>query len=210
MISITCKHCGDEFKVQFYRAKVAKFCSRKCHYNSFPPRQNTCLSCSKQFTKPHNPQRVYSFCSKKCFGGVQPKTKVSTLKCRYCESAFNAWDYEVKAGRKFCSKSCADRFKDEGKTTEAFRLRTSTKYQQWRTTVFERDNYTCVFCGQKGGKLNADHIKRFSDFPDLRLDINNGRTLCEPCHLKTDTYGNRIQSGTFSEFAKRLKCCTEL
>jgi len=94
----------------------------------------------------------------------------------------------------FCSKKCADRFKDQGKTPEAQKIRMSKEYRIWRKAVFERDDYTCVFCGQHGGKLNADHIKRFSDFPELRLAIDNGRTLCEECHKKTDTFGNKKYS----------------
>lgn len=67
-------------------------------------------------------------------------------------------------------------------------IRNSTPYKKWRTSVFVRDNYTCVICGKVGGHLNVDHIKPFSLFPELRLDINNGRTLCIDCHKKTDTY----------------------
>lgn len=36
---------------------------------------------------------------------------------------------------------------------------------------------------------NADHIKSFKDHPELRTDLQNGRTLCVDCHRKTDTYG---------------------
>lgn len=71
------------------------------------------------------------------------------------------------------------------------KIRNSTEYRDWRIAVFERDNYTCQDCGSRGVTLNADHIKPFAYFPELRLCIDNGRTLCVPCHKKTDTYMGR-------------------
>ena len=67
-------------------------------------------------------------------------------------------------------------------------IRSSDKYRLWRIAVFERDNYTCIECGLRGVHLNADHIKPFAYFPELRLNLDNGRTLCINCHSKTDTY----------------------
>lgn len=75
-----------------------------------------------------------------------------------------------------------------GKTTESRRIRKSTEYKIWRLSVLERDKFTCVFCGKRGGNLHADHIKPFCKFPELRLEKDNGRTLCVDCHKKTDTY----------------------
>jgi hypothetical protein len=48
-----------------------------------------------------------------------------------------------------------------------------------------------VWCGKTKEKLEADHIKPFALFPELRFDISNGRTLCLPCHKLTDNYAGR-------------------
>jgi hypothetical protein len=64
------------------------------------------------------------------------------------------------------------------------RDRNNKKNTDWRKEVFKRDNYTCQECGQKG-YIEAHHIKRWVDYPNLRYDINNGKTLCKSCHSKT-------------------------
>lgn len=83
-----------------------------------------------------------------------------------------------------------------GITSENRRIRTSFEYKNWRRAVFERDKYTCIWCGTKSGNgkavvLNADHIKPFALFPELRFAIDNGRTLCTPCHKTTETFGGK-------------------
>lgn len=83
-------------------------------------------------------------------------------------------------------------------------IRSSLEYQLWRKAVFERDDYTCIWCGEKSIKgkrviIHADHIKPFALFPELRFAIDNGRTLCIKCHRTTDTYGIKsvIKKGNY-------------
>lgn len=107
--------------------------------------------------------------------------------------------YKVKFQVGHMWKGKDNHFWKGGKTSEARRIKQSYEYRQWRKAVFERDKYTCVLCGAKNKKglgktveLHPDHIKPQSIFPELRLDVTNGRTLCASCHRKTDTYGIKL------------------
>ena len=91
-------------------------------------------------------------------------------------------------------------------------IRNCFKYRQWRSDIFERDNYTCQECGIKCGcgytvRFEAHHIKALSDIKEdnniLTIEdainceelwnINNGITLCLICHKKTDNYKRKIK-----------------
>lgn len=90
-----------------------------------------------------------------------------------------------------------------GKTPLSIRIRACLEYYEWRLRIFQRDTFTCQECGDSGIRLNADHIKPLSfilkeynikTLKDARKceeiwDTKNGRTLCVPCHEKTDTWG---------------------
>lgn len=83
-------------------------------------------------------------------------------------------------------------FWKDGITPINIKVRTSLEYKLWRKAIFERDNWTCIWCGKRGVELHVDHIKSFALYPELRFAIDNGRTLCKRCHKKTKTYGWKI------------------
>lgn len=70
-------------------------------------------------------------------------------------------------------------------------IRTNIEYRLWRESVFSGDKWICQSCGQRGGKLQAHHIKSFSQYPELRFVVGNGITLCRQCHKKTDNYASK-------------------
>lgn len=61
----------------------------------------------------------------------------------------------------------------------------SDRYTQWRKQVYARDGYLCQLCkNSEHNKLNAHHIRRWANFPNLRYAVSNGITLCRKCHKK--------------------------
>lgn len=130
--------------------------------------------------------------------------------CSFCGNDFYVSGCR-KNKAKFCSYGCywEDRIGKyvgensgawKGGTTSLYdQIRTCSKNLKWIKGVFERDNYTCQKCGDnKGGNLNAHHIKYFGKIIEKYKiktfeqaleceelwNINNGRTLCKKCHIK--------------------------
>jgi len=71
----------------------------------------------------------------------------------------------------------------DGKAADRRGTRHTTEYKRWRFDVYSRDGFACQLCGDdRGGNLNAHHIYPYAKHPELRLDLDNGITICETCH----------------------------
>ena len=136
--------------------------------------QGNCRSCAQKIAKSDNDlKKKMSVMSRKQLlrqGGIPNARKFTT------ENSSGSKSYSWKGGI----------------TPLNMKIRTSLKMIKWRKAVFERDNYTCVMCNKRGGYKEADHIKPFAVYKELRFDINNGRTLCKPCHI---VYGAKVSHG---------------
>lgn len=89
-----------------------------------------------------------------------------------------------------------------GITEKQKAIRNSKEFVTWRLAVYTRDDYICRKCYTRGGKLHAHHIMSFADNEDLRFIVDNGITLCQPCHtLFHKKYGksknNHVQLSEF-------------
>lgn len=65
----------------------------------------------------------------------------------------------------------------------------------FRTSVFERDGYSCRKCGVHPGEvgLAAHHITSRDLMPGGGYVLENGITLCDPCHVLAE---QRWSTGT--------------
>jgi hypothetical protein len=205
MVTKTCPNCLKEFKTYYHEQKR---CSRSC-YNvaRLKPRiEGDCQECGKHFISKYpvthwqyNNRITRRYCSTACRIKAQTKGKTRS-ECKNCGKIRWVYPSDIKLGRgNFCSKLCAaTQWKGEksawwkgGLTAKADQLRKSPEYIAWRTSVFLRDNKACVWCGYKGPDIEADHIKPRYLFPELTLELSNGRTLCKDCHKETASYMNR-------------------
>jgi 5-methylcytosine-specific restriction endonuclease McrA len=69
------------------------------------------------------------------------------------------------------------------KEPKRMKARVDRKLIEWSRKVRERDDYVCQKCGKRDEANHAHHVSPRSQRPDLKYDVDNGKTLCwEPCH----------------------------
>ena len=227
-----CDYCGREILVRQYNLKRynLNFCNKQCknEYDKAQYIEVPCNYCGKTKTMSiWNANRSKNhFCNKTCRGKWQsenlsginnPVYDKTIVRCSNCgkEKAISKC---VKANHKhfFCNKKCKGVWMShnvvgekspcwKGGLTDKRKLaRGKLETDMWRKQVFERDNYTCQFCGKHGGKLNAHHIVPVSIDCSKIYDINNGITLCVVCHKRAHGIGtieNRIFIGYRLKYA---------
>lgn len=210
---LNCLECGVFFRVKKSHLEHRKYCSRPCKGVAEGRSRAGIIPegfVVKEKPGPHTrvePAKICGHITKKG-RSYCPKCRVenfSELKEKPCIICGTLMVLSTSQYEKYkcCSMECrnisiSNRQKGElshlwkgGLTDENRRLRNSAEYDRWRRLVFDRDNYTCAVCGQHGVKLCADHIKEWSLYPALRFDVDNGRTLCWPCHTETENFGYR-------------------
>ena len=172
-----CTYCNKVVQLPFYRLNRFRFCSRQCRHDSMKESipwnkgmRGLHLSPLSEFKKGMIPwnKGTKHFCLE-CGKSVWRKSD----RCKEC---FAKWKFQINENH--------PRWKG-GITPANKRIRSTVNWAKWRASVFARDSFTCKECGVRGGFLEPHHIIPIRSDKNKLFDINNGITLCRPCHQKT-------------------------
>lgn len=204
-----CQSCENEFiSKKACINRIPKYCSKECYGLSLV-KHRFCMQCNQEIMQKFK-KKALKFCSTSCHHiymkgkPLSQEHKESLSKAKIGKPILHILANKDEYHKKAMDKQRgvprpkwrgvnSSRYIHGGKIRRARNIDMSrAEYKNWRKSVFIRDNYTCQIClCVDKTRLQADHIKSYSEYPDLRYEIDNGRVLCVDCHKKTPNYGMR-------------------
>ena len=209
-----CVTCGETFlgtQKQKYCCRECKPQHKKERYYvdcSYCGKKNIKQVTKSRLNRKNKHGVVNFYCDDRCkdahygilYSGVNSfRYNSFECKCLECGKIFNRTEYEIKKnGGKYCSRECAVKnyptmfsgvnnpnYNPNKSDEDRIINRNIEGYNEWQRQVYSRDNYTCQCClDDTGGNLNAHHIYNYMEYPLLRIEVDNGITLCKSCHVK--------------------------
>lgn len=141
---------------------------KKCRYSE----------CGKEFSVRPSLQRV-NFCSTLCYHSSMKGVATWNKGKKGVQAGY--W-----AGKKRPELSGPNGYQwKEDRTTlvKSEKKHLDGLYRGWMKSVKNRDGWVCkISNGDCFGRLEAHHILRWKDYPELRYEVNNGITLCHFHH----------------------------
>jgi hypothetical protein len=189
----SCERCGEAFFVKPYEAETAKYCSYKC-LNKANGEKRVGTGKGRYVSEyvfvyapddPHANARGWALehriiASEMIGRPLRPDEHVhhgpagKTVNLPSNLQVLTASEHHALHGRTHPRREIS---------RENRRLRLRKVYKEWRAAVLARDDHRCRDCGATG-KLRAHHVIPMADDITRALDVENGLTLCLPCHLK--------------------------
>ncbi len=197
MTVVACDTCGLELKISPSQIHAHNFCSNPCRYKWRKTLtgelhhawtggrciEKACVRCGASFKVYPCRKDIQTHCSLACANrDISDAQRGKPNKNKGRSGEVNAL---YRKGYMLRGEANTNYKGEQSLTRRNSLIRVSADFQEWRLKVFTRDDYTCQHCGKRGGNLHAHHIKPFAKYPELRFVVDNGLTLCIPCHRKT-------------------------
>ena len=166
-----CEICGNEFVIKDWQ-KPYQFAKQKCCSRSCNAKLSARQCIGKKAHNNNQKERVCGWCGKRQMVSPayadRPYCSVKCMKAHYDSGIMKGsshWNWQG------------------GITEKPSRDVLYEGYKEWRKSVYKRDGYKCVLCGDEtSGQLQAHHIKPRATHKDLIVDVSNGLTVCKKCH----------------------------
>ena len=167
-------NCGEVSKIRFYNFKQGVRC-KKCggtekltlKYVEQYFEEHGCKLLETEYINARYKMKYICECGEKNI--INFNHFQQGKRCKKCgiknRSGKNSYNYDPK-------------ITDEERKLKRF----YPEYYIWRKSVYVKNDYTCQKCFQRGVILNAHHIINYSSNKELRLDGDNGITMCKSCH----------------------------
>lgn len=170
-----------------------------------------CSGCNKDLGVRYSQSKRPNVKCRKCrfkdyTGSNNPHWKGGPRKCESCKGDLG--DQYSKLCRK-CYRGPNHRRWRGGTSNLSQLIRRLPEYRRWYMAVYHRDNFTCQECKirpKTATSLSAHHIVQFAlilkknsikSIEDAiscseLWNVNNGLTLCRPCHRLTDSFAKKL------------------
>ena len=187
-----CTTCGISFVSKSGSAKYCSTCiigaCKQCEKPIYFAKSFCSRSCQGKYNY-HNNEKIRDIIEK---GRLTPLTQESRDKI----SKAHAGKPKLKARKQYSGLTPRQ---------ERHLIMSRVEYKEWRKSVFERDNYTCMCCNKKGSvSLIADHIIPYYTNKEFCYNVDNGVTVCIECNKYLPTTGHTVKT-TYQELLTELK-----
>jgi 5-methylcytosine-specific restriction endonuclease McrA len=198
------KRCKECMKKKLSQERSHSYSSVKMYFEG-----NGCVLLSSEYK--NNRTKMDYICECGTFAQITFYKFQSGQRCKKCKSN--------KIGMKLRGRTYEERrgenhpnWKSEKTDEEREQERKYPEYNEWRRSVFARDDYTCQCCGQVGYDLVSHHLDGYHWCKEKRVELSNGITLCVECHDKFhQKYGKHNNSEKqFHEFILENRSLTKV
>lgn len=190
-----------------------KYHCTDCKKEVSTKRTKRCWECSVKFNRSEN-HHYYKGGKPKCSECGGQTTQYSSKMCKKCHIKSISGENCKLLGYKISAETIQKHrerllgktgplsmrwIKDRTKLVKK-QERNDSAYKNWRKQVWMRDEYKCKMKNNNClGKIEAHHILGWTDYPELRYELNNGITLCHFHHPR-----KRSEVAKLSPFFKEL------
>lgn len=208
-LSCRCTQCNETFNISWHHLQRGQNCPN-CTMEKYKEMKRSSLKEVKEYIRKND--LPVELLSKKYTNAKQ----LLKFKCLKCNEIFNKRYDNLKSGQLCTTCGIKKRsgtnhplynpFLTDEERNKSRILRYGKKYQNWCYEVHKKHKFSCKVCNTNRN-IVAHHLYSYSSHENIRLEVNNGVTLCQKHHIafhKQFGYRNNTKE-QFEEYMKHAQ-----